>query len=81
MSNPIQIAANRADHYSGIARSISGISSRIAGLDQSFRVEAPRTPGDDAWLDMLIVTANGLVATAQALKEVQFVEPSEVPVE
>jgi hypothetical protein len=81
MSNELKIAADRADHYSGIARSISGISSRIAGLDQSFRIEAPRTPGDDAWLDMLIVTAGGLVATAQALKQVEYVDPSTVPSE
>jgi hypothetical protein len=77
----LQIAAARADHYSGIARSISGIASRIAGLEQSFRIEAPRTVGDDAWLDMLVATATGLVATAQALKAVEFVDPSEPPSE
>lgn len=71
----LQIAADRSDHYSGIARSISGISSRMAALATQFSLVAPRTPADEAWIDLLIASAGNMLEAAQALKDVEYGPP------
>lgn len=84
MSNPLQIAADRSDHYSGIARSISGISSRMAALAQQFAVVAPRSEADEAWIDLLIASAGSMLQAANDLKTIEYAPPApepEVPVE
>jgi hypothetical protein len=71
----MQIAADRADHYSAISRSIAGISSRMAALAQQFAAVAPRTEGDDAWIDLLSASAAEMLAAAAALKEIEYAPP------
>jgi hypothetical protein len=71
----MQIAADRADHYSAISRSIAGISSRMAALGQQFAAVAPRTEGDDAWIDLLSASAAEMLAAAAALKEIEYQPP------
>lgn len=81
---PLQIAADRSDHYSGIARSISGISSRMAALGRQFAVVAPRSEADEAWIDMLIASAGSMLQAANDLKFIDYAPPStepEVPAE
>ena len=75
----LQIAADRSDHYSGIARSISGISSRMAALATQFSVVAPRTPADEAWIDLLAASASEMLASAQALKTIEYAPPAPEP--
>lgn len=74
---PLQIAADRSDHYSGIARSIAGISSRMAALAQQFAAVAPRTEADEAWIDLLAASASEMLAAAQALKLIEYLPPVE----
>jgi hypothetical protein len=75
----LQIAADRSDHYSGIARSISGISSRMAALATQFSVVAPRTPADEAWIDLLIASAAGMLQAANNLKAIEYAPPAPEP--
>lgn len=77
MSTPLVIAAARADHYTGIARSIAGISSRMAALENQYAVVAPRTEADEAWIDLLAASASEMLAAAQALKLIEYVPPVE----
>lgn len=76
MSTPLVIAAARADHYTGIARSIAGISSRMAALETQYASVAPRTPADEAWIDMLAASASDMLAASMALKAIVFVPPA-----
>lgn len=76
---PLQIAADRSDHYSGIARSIAGISSRMAALAQQFAVVAPREAADDAWIDLLAASAAEMLTAAQALKQIEYAPPAPEP--
>ena len=71
----LQVAAERSDHYSGIARSISGISSRMAALAQHFAAVAPRTASDEAWIDLLVASASQMMIAANALKDIVYVAP------
>ena len=75
MSTPLVIAAARADHYTGIARSIAGISSRMAALETQYAAVAPRTPADEAWIDLLAASASDMLAAAQALKAIDYAPP------
>lgn len=74
----LQIAADRSDHYSGIARSISGISSRMAALSRQFAEVAPREAADDAWIDLLAASAAEMLTAAQALKQIEYAPPPPV---
>lgn len=75
---PLQIAADRSDHYSSIARSIAGISSRMAALATQFSVVAPREAADDAWIDLLAASAAEMLTAAQALKQIEYAPPPPV---
>jgi len=71
----LQIAADRSDHYSSIARSISGISSRMAALAAQFSVIAPRSEADEAWIDLLIASASNMLQSASDLKDIEYTPP------
>lgn len=73
---PLQIAADRSDHYSGIARSIAGISSRMAALAQQFAAVAPRSEADEAWIDLLIASASNMLQAANDLKTIDYAPPA-----
>lgn len=75
----LQIAADRSDHYSSIARGISGISSRMAALSTQFAEVAPRTSADEAWIDLLIASAQSMLQAANALKTIDYVPPPPPP--
>jgi hypothetical protein len=71
----LKISADRADHYSFIARNMAAIASRMGALSTQFASVAPRTPSDDGWLDLLIASAQQLLTTAATLKTIEYVEP------
>jgi hypothetical protein len=81
----LKISADRADHYSAIARNMASVSSRMGALSKQFSAVAPRTPSDDGWLDLLIASASTMLEAAATLKTVEYVEPvqpePEVPAE
>ena len=75
----LKTAADRSDHYSSIARNISGISSRMAALAQQFGAVAPRTTSDEAWIDLLVASASQMMIAANALKDIVYVAPPPEP--
>ena len=77
----LQIAADRSDHYSSIARSISGISSRMAALAAQFASVAPRSEADEAWIDLLIASADAMMQAANDLKQIAYVPPPTTPID
>lgn len=66
------------EHHAAIASNIAAINSRMSALATSFAAVEPRTPADDALIDILSAQASGLLAAAQALKQIEYAPPPPV---
>ena len=64
---------NTIAHFYNAARGFNLINSTIAGLNAEFTSVAPITDLDKAQIDVMIASAQNMIAAAEALKTVQFV--------
>ena len=69
---------NTIKHFHGVANGFDRIASSMAGLEAEFKEVAPITDLDKAQIDVMIGSANNMIAAAEALKLVQFQPTPEV---
>ena len=67
------------NQFASITNSMARISGSIGDLAYQFKERAPRTALDDANIDVLVITANQLIAAAEALKTIPY-DPTPPPV-
>ena len=73
---------NTINQFATITNSMARISGSIGDLAYQFKEIAPRTALDDANIDVLVITANQLIAAAEALKTIPYdPTPPEPPIE
>ena len=60
------------NQFASITNSMARISGSINDLAYQYKEVAPRTPLDDANIDLLIVTAEQLIVAAQALETIPY---------
>ena len=70
---------NTINQFASITNNMAQISGSIGDLAYQFKEIAPRTALDDANIDVLVVTANQLIAAAEALKTIPYDPPPPVP--
>jgi hypothetical protein len=70
---------NTINQFATITNSMARISGSIGDLAYQFKEIAPRTALDDANIDVLVITANQLIAAAEALKTIPY-DPTPPPV-
>ena len=63
---------NTINQFASITNSMALISGSIGDLAYQFKEVAPRTALDDANIDVLVITANQLIAAAEALKTIPY---------
>ena len=64
---------NTIPHFNNIANGFNRIASSINGLESEFSSVAPITDLDKAQIDVMVASAQQMIAAAEALKTVQFV--------
>lgn len=69
---------NTIHHYSSALKQISSLTSVIAALAYEFKEIGPRTELDETHIDLLVSSAEELIAAAEALKTVEY-EPTPDP--
>ena len=69
---------NTINQFATITNSMARISGSIGDLAYQFKEVAPRTALDDANIDVLVITANQLIAAAEALKTIPY-DPTPTP--
>ena len=69
---------NTIKHFSNIAHGFNQISSSMSGLESEFKEVAPITDLDKAQIDVMIASAQNMIAAAEALKSVQYNPTPEV---
>ena len=67
------------NQFASITNNMAQISGSIGDLAYQFKEVAPRTALDDANIDVLVVTANQLIASAEALKTIPYDPTPPVP--
>tara|TARA_R110000803_G_scaffold70931_1_gene133949 strand:- start:4 stop:231 length:228 start_codon:yes stop_codon:yes gene_type:complete len=67
------------NQFASITNNMAQISGSIGDLAYQFKEVAPRTALDDANIDVLVVTANQLIAAAEALKTIPYDPTPPVP--
>ena len=67
------------NQFASITNSMARISGTIGDLAYQFKEVAPRTALDDANVDVLVITANQLIAAAEALKTIPYDPTPEEP--
>tara|TARA_R110002096_G_scaffold201541_2_gene386128 strand:+ start:1413 stop:1640 length:228 start_codon:yes stop_codon:yes gene_type:complete len=67
------------NQFASITNSMARISGSIGDLAYQFKEVAPRTALDDANIDVLVITANQLIAAAEALKTIPYDPTPPVP--
>ena len=60
------------NQFASITNSMARISGSINDLAYNYKEIAPRTPLNDANIDLLIVTAEQLIVAAQALETIPY---------
>jgi hypothetical protein len=70
---------NTINQFASITNSMARISGSIGDLAYQFKEVAPRTALDDANIDVLVITANQLIAAAEALKTIPYDPTPPVP--
>ena len=63
---------NTIKHFHGVANGFDRIASSMAGLESEFTNIAPITDLDKAQIDVMIASAQNMIAAAEALKTVVF---------
>ena len=63
---------NTINQFASITNNMAQISGSIGDLAYQYKEVAPRTALDDANIDVLVTTANQLIAAAQALEEIPY---------
>jgi hypothetical protein len=63
---------NTIKHFHNIANGFDRITSGMSGLEAEFKYVAPVTDLDKAQIDVMIASAQNLIAAAEALKSVVF---------
>jgi len=63
---------NTITHYNGMASGFDRIVSSMNGLESEFTHVAPSTDLDLAQLDVMIASAQNMIAGFEALKTVEF---------
>ena len=66
---------NTIAHFYNAARGFNLINNTIAGLNAEFSSVAPITDLDKAQIDVMVASAQQLIAAAEALKSVVYVPP------
>ena len=67
------------NQFASITNNMAQISGSINDLAYQFKEIAPRTALDDANIDVLVITANQLIAAAEALKTIPYDPTPPVP--
>ncbi len=67
------------NQFASITNNMAQISGSIGDLAYNYKEIAPRTALDDANIDVLVVTANQLIAAAEALKTIPYDPTPPVP--
>ena len=63
---------NTIPHFNNIANGFNRIASAMSGLESEFKEVAPITVLDKAQIDVMIASAQNMIAAAEALKTVQY---------
>jgi len=63
---------NTIKHFHNIANGFDRITSGMTGLEAEFKYVAPVTDLDKAQIDIMVASAQQLIAAAEALKSVVF---------
>jgi hypothetical protein len=71
---------NTINQFASITNNMAQISGSIGDLAYQFKEVAPMTALDDANIDVLVITANQLIAAAEELKTIPY-EPTPTVVE
>ena len=69
---------NTIKHFHSIANGFDRIASAMSGLESEFKEVAPITDLDKAQIDVMIASAQNMIAAAEALKTVQYNPTPEV---
>lgn len=67
---------NTLPDFANASKNISALSGVIAGLEYKFQFDAPRTDLDEQHIDLLVASAQQLIAAAEALKTVVYEGPA-----
>ena len=70
---------NTINQFASITNNMAQISGSIGDLAYQYKEVAPRTPLDDANIDLLIQTAQQLIVQAQALETIPYDPTPPVP--
>ena len=69
---------NTIKHFNNIANGFDRIASAMNGLESEFKEVAPITDLDKAQIDVMIASAQNMIAAAEALKSVAYNPTPEV---
>ena len=64
-------------HYAALIADVNKMQSRLEAIAYNFKEEAPKTDLDTQLIDALVATANTLLASAEAIKSIEY-EPTPI---
>jgi len=70
---------NTITHFYNAARGFNLINAAVSGLHAEFTSVAPITDLDKAQIDVMVASAQQLIAAAEALKTVQYNPTPDTP--